>query len=138
VAVAYLADKSALARMNHGAVATRLGPLLVGGDVATCGVIDLEILYSARNHAELARLRAERAALPQLSIEQADFERAIEVLETLARSGRHRAVGIPDLLIAAVAERAGVAVLHYDRDFDTIAAVTKQRVEWIVPAGTVP
>ena len=138
MAVKYLADKSALARANHVAVATRLSPLLVAGDVATCSVIDLEILYSARSHAEIARLRVERAAFPQLLIEQADFDRAIDVLEGLARTGRHRAAGIPDLIIAAVAERAGLTVLHYDKDFDVIAAFTKQRVDWIVAPGTVP
>jgi predicted nucleic acid-binding protein len=138
VAVEYIVDKSAFARVSHGAVARRLAPLFMSGDVASCAVIDLEILYSARNHAELVRIRDERAALPQLSIEQADFERAIQVLEGLARTGHHRAAGIPDLLIAAVAERAGLTVLHYDKDFDVIAGFTKQRVEWIVPAGSVP
>jgi predicted nucleic acid-binding protein len=138
VAVRYVADKSALARLGHPAVATRLAPLLIGGDVATCSVIDLEILFSARAHGQLTQLRADRAAFPQLPIEQIDFDRAIDVLEALARSGRHRAAGIPDLLIAAVAERARLTVLHYDKDFDVIAAVTKQSVEWIVPAGTVP
>jgi predicted nucleic acid-binding protein len=138
VALSYIADKSALARMRHPAVATRLAPLLIGGDVATCSVIDLELLFSARTHAEVVAIRLERAAFPQLAMTQADFERAVDVLDGLARSGHHRAAGIPDLLIAAVAERHRLTVLHYDKDFDVIAAVTRQRVEWIVPAGTVP
>jgi predicted nucleic acid-binding protein len=138
VALSYIADKSALARMQHPAVATRLAPLLVGGDVATCGVIDLELLFSARTHAEVVAIRMERAAFPQLAMNQADFERAIDVLDGLARSGHHRAAGISDLLIAAVAERHRLTVLHYDKDFDVIATLTRQRVEWIVPAGTVP
>ena len=138
MALKYVADKSALARMGLHAVSTRLGPLLVGGDVGTCGIVDLEILFSARGHAEVIALRAERATFPQLAMQQADFDRAAEVLEALARTGHHRAVGIPDLLIAAVAERYRVTILHYDRDFDAIARVTKQRTEWIVPAGSVP
>ena len=60
------------------------------------------------------------------------------MLEGLARSGHHRAAGIPDLLIAAVAERNALTVLHYDKDFDLIAKVTGQATEWIVAAGTVP
>lgn len=48
-----------------------------------------------------------------------------------------RAVGIPDLLIAAVAERHRVTVLHYDADFEHVAALTGQPVEWVVPRGTV-
>jgi predicted nucleic acid-binding protein len=45
---------------------------------------------------------------------------------------------VADLMIAAAAEAAGLVVLHYDHDFDLIAKVTGQPVEWIVPAGTVP
>ncbi len=56
----------------------------------------------------------------------------------LARQGKHRGASIPDLLIAAVAERAGLSVLHYDRDFDLIASTTGQDVEWVVPPGSVP
>jgi predicted nucleic acid-binding protein len=76
--------------------------------------------------------------MPHVPTIEADFVRAAKVLEAMCRSGHHRAVGIPNLLIAAVAEREGLAVLHYDKDFDLIARETKQRVDWVVPAGTVP
>ncbi|MBI2898162.1 MAG: PIN domain nuclease [Deltaproteobacteria bacterium] len=134
----YLADKSALARLRHAAVDRRLTPLLIGGDVATCGIVDLELLYSARSHADLKELRAERLALPTVAMSQVDFDRAADVMERLAAKGQHRAVGLPDLLIAAAAERADLCVIHYDRDFDLIARVTSQRVEWVVPRGSVP
>ena len=49
-----------------------------------------------------------------------------------------RAVGFPDLLIAAVAEREQVTLLHYDSDYDLIAQVTTQPMQWVVPRGTVP
>lgn len=133
----YLADKSALARLKHAAVDRRLTPLLLAGDVATCGVVDLELLYSAKNVTELRNLRAERSALPSIAMSQADFERAAEVMEELAAEGRHRAAGLPDLLIAAAAERARLCLLHYDKDFDVIAEVTGQKTEWIVPRGSV-
>ena len=119
-------------------MAVRLGPLLLAGDVATCGVIELEILFSAKNHAELVRTRSRRRSLPHVETMQLDFDRAVDVLEGLARSGHHRAAKIPDLLIAAVAKRHGLSVLHYDRDFELIARVTGQRTEWVVPPGTVP
>ena len=45
--------------------------------------------------------------------------------------------GIDDLIIAAAAEQAGLTVLHYDDDFDLIAEVTGQPMEWVVQ-GTVP
>ena len=56
----------------------------------------------------------------------------------LWRGGQVRAVGFPALLIAAVAERERITVLHYDSDFDLIARVTGQPVQWVVPRGTVP
>lgn len=138
MAVKYVADKSALARMKHPLVATRLAPLVLGGEVATCGVIELEVLFSARNHADVVMTRKTRAALPHVDTSQLDFDRAADVLEELARSGHHRAVSIPDLLIAAVAERHKLAVLHYDKDFELIARVTGQPTEWVVAAGAVP
>lgn len=64
------------------------------------------------------------------------FERALDVQGDLSKSGRHR-IPIPDLLIAAAAEQAGLTVLHYDSDYDTIAEVTGQPVEWVVPRGSV-
>lgn len=135
---AYIADKSALARMRHELVDRRLTPLLLAGDVATCGIIDLELLYSARTHADFAQLLADRVGLPTVAIEQQDFLRAIAVMALLSRRGQHRGAGIPDLLIAAVAERNDLTILHYDRDFELIASVTGQDVEWVVPAGSVP
>ena len=137
MALSYVAHKSALARLHHPAIAMRLTPVLLAGEVGTCSVIDLELFFSARTHAELIKLRRERSAFPHLATLQADFDRAVDVLEALAKSGHHRAAGIPDLLIAAVAERHDLTVLHYDKDFDVIARVTRQRCEWIVPPGSV-
>jgi len=47
----------------------------------------------------------------------------------LADRGLHRAPAVPDLLIAAAAELAGLRVLHVDKDFELIASVTGQDVE---------
>ena len=101
----YLADKSALARLPRPQVDRRLTPLLLAGDVARCSIIDLELLYSARSHADFVELLADRRALPLVQVEQVDFDRAIAVMELLARLGKHRGVSIPDLLIAAPEER---------------------------------
>ncbi len=131
----YLADKSALARMTHAAVAERLAPLIVGGQVATCAVIDLEVLYSARSLDDYEQVLAQRAALPTLPMTQAVASRAIDVQHMLARRGQHR-VPVPDLLIAATAEINSVAVIHYDSDYDLIAGVTGQPAEWVAPRGS--
>jgi hypothetical protein len=134
----FIADKSALARLAHPSVDRRLTPLMLAGDVASCAIIDLELLYSARTHKDFTTILRDREALPALDVGQEVFDRAIAVMERLSRRGEHRGVSIPDLLIAAVAERAGLTVLHYDHDFDLIASVTRQSVEWIVEPGSVP
>ena len=131
----YLADKSALARMTHAPVAERLAPLILGGHVATCSVIDLEVLYSARSLDDYEQVLAQRAALPTLPMTQAVASRAIDVQHMLARRGQHR-VPVPDLLIAATAEINSVAVIHYDSDYDLIAGVTGQPAEWVAPRGS--
>lgn len=132
----YLADKSALARLNHTAVSARLGPLLVEGLVATCPIIDLEVLYSARSLADYEGVLSERRALPSYPITEAVGVRAIDIQRQLARRGQHR-LPLPDLLVAAVAGINGLGVIHYDADYDRIAAVTGQTVEWVVPRGSI-
>ncbi len=69
-------------------------------------------------------------------IDSSVLDRAVQVAELLARTGRHRGARPVDLVIAAAAETARVSVLHYDSDYDRIAAVTNQATEWIAPAGT--
>jgi predicted nucleic acid-binding protein len=134
----YLIDKSALARMPKPAVRRRLVPILEAGEAATCALVDLEVLYSTRNVKEHAETRRRRAlAYEKVALDDRIFDRAIEVQGKLARSGMHR-LPIPDFLIAAAAEAAGLIVLHYDADFDTIASVTRQPTEWVVPRGSLP
>lgn len=133
----YLIDKSALARMRHERVRARIEPILEAGEAATCAVIDLEVLYSARTARDHERARERRAlAYQRVELTEATFRRAIEVQGLLALRGWHR-VPIPDLVIAAAAERAGMVLLHYDADFDRIGAVTGQAMEWVVERGSV-
>ena len=135
----YLADTSALARLRHLPVAEVLGPLIEAGLVATCGVIEFELAWAARTSAELDDLRADRdAGYEWLATLDEDWRRALQVQAELWRSGQMRSVGLPDLLVAAVAEREHVTVLHYDADYDLVAQITGQPVRWIVPRGAVP
>ncbi len=132
----YLADKSALARMPIAAVRARLEPLLVDGLLATCGIIDLEIGFSAQTAVVHRDIRRERRSLPRARIDDDVLDRAFEVQGVLAERGQHR-LPIPDLVIAAAAESAGLTVLHYDADFERIAEVTGQEQDWVVPRGSV-
>jgi len=86
--------------------------------------------------AEFAELRADPGALPQISITDEVWERAIDVWQELASAGRHRQVKIADLLIGAAAEAAHIGACHYDADFDAIASVTGQPVRAIAPLGS--
>lgn len=122
--------------MDNPAVAGRLAPLLREGLVAACAIVDLEVLYSARSPADYETMRDERRALPDIPITPSVMERALQVQQLLARSGHHR-VPIPGLIIAAAAESADLAILHYDADYEQIAEVTGQPHRWVVPRGTI-
>ena len=73
-----------------------------------------------------------------LATHDEDWQCALQVQAALWRRGQIRAVGFPDLLIAAVAERERLTILHYDGDYDLITRVTGQAAQWVVPRGTVP
>ena len=133
----YLGDTSALTRRAVPDVAQRLTPLLEAGLVAHCTPTDLEAGFSSPSPAAHLALRQERSVWPFVAMDQRALDRAVEVQDALAARSQQRGAKIADLLIAAAAEAAGLVVLHYDHDFDLIASVTHQPVEWIVPAGTV-
>ena len=135
----FIADKSALARMRHAAVANVLEPLILAGEIGTCGIVEIEVLYSAISASDLRTTRSQRAtAFPRFRTTEADFEAAIDLMVALADGGRHRAAGVADLLIAAVAIRHDITVYHYDADFDQIAAVSPLRSAWVAPKGSLP
>ncbi len=133
----FLTDPSAIARYPRTEVAARLTPLLATGLLATCGVVDLELLRSARDSADYSKVAAtRRSSFEWLPTEDVDIRRALEIQAELAKRGQHRTAW-RDLVIAAVAERHRVTVLHYDPDYDAIAEVTGQSAEWVVPKGSV-
>ncbi len=137
-AATHLLDNSVLTRMAKAPVAARVEPLIDAGLAATCSATDLELLFSARSGDEHRARRTDLALrFVHISLGQRVFDRAIEIQSLLADKGQHRAASIPDLVVAAAAERAGLTVLHYDGDFDLIAAVTGQEVEWVAPRGSV-
>jgi len=132
----YLPDTSVWARLQRPAVLSAFAPLVDRGLVGTCAIVDLEILYSARTGKEHDHFRSQRSAFEYFPTTDEIAQRAIEVQGMLAKRSQHRSVSIPDLIIAATAERNVLTVLHYDGDYDRIAQITGQATEWIVPAGT--
>lgn len=132
----YLPDKSVWARLRHPAVRAVVAPLVDRGLIGTCPIIDLEILYSARTGSEHERFRAQRDAFECFPMTDEIARRAIEVQGLLAQRSQHRSVPIPDLLIAATAERHALTVLHYDGAYERVAEITGQETQWVVPRGT--
>lgn len=132
----YLIDTSAQARIRHPAVRNVIAGLIVDRAAATCVTVDLEAGYSGRDLADV-RLIAERRRnlYVVLPITEAIGERARDVQIRMAARGHHRAAGVIDLITAAVAEHHGAVVLHYDADFEHIAAVTGQPHTWVAPRG---
>jgi predicted nucleic acid-binding protein len=134
----YLADKSALARLHLTAVRDELEPLITRALVGICGVTELEMLFSARNIQERSRMREQlEASLNAVDTPADIWARAAEIQEALTEHAQHRSASIPDLIVAATAQAHGLEILHYDRDFDTIARYTEQPARWVVPPGTV-
>lgn len=130
----HLIDNSVYARLRLPQVANVVAPMVEERRIGRCRVLELEALFSARDPA--VERRDLVALFPLVATHDADWGRAADVMEQLAAGGRHRAARWPDALLAAVAERTGLAVLHYDRDFDTIAGVTGQPVEAVAPLGS--
>src|ERR1700726_1501614 len=121
----YLVDTSVLARARQDLVGDRLTALAQAGQLWTCRLIDLEVLYASRAR-DVADVIDERRALPEAPITVEVMNRALQVAGAMATSGLHRGAKPVDLVIAAAAEAAGLAVLHYDDDYDRIASVTRQ------------
>ena len=136
MALTHLVDTSVLTRLDWSTVREAIEPLAGDGQVARAGISDLEVGFSARNLREWTRLTSALTAFPLIETDAAHVRRARQVQRLLASRGL-RGQKVPDLLIAAAAEESGLAVLHYDADFDLIARVTGQRCEWVVPPGTI-
>lgn len=106
--------------------------------IATTAPVRLEVLFSAKSARDYESTSRRLDALHQLACGEEAWERASQVQGALAQKGglHHRSVKTPDLLIAAVAEIAGAVVWHYNGDYDRIAAVTGQPVQWIAGVGS--
>ncbi|GAA3393616.1 PIN domain nuclease [Cryptosporangium minutisporangium] len=129
----WLIDRSAYVRLQLGQAADRdeWSARISRGLVRLSTITRLELGFSARSgHAGRGQF-----AVPPLSLMPIEHltpaieDRAFEVQMTLADRGQHRAPSIPDLLVAATAEKAGLTVLAVDKDFDLIADVTGQPLE---------
>ena len=129
----WLIDKSALVRLGSSPDAQIWADRIERGLVRITTVTRLEVGYSARSGTDL-RTGLQRPPLAAMPVEYQTptiEDRAVEVLTLLADRSQHRAPSIPDLIIAATAELTGLTVLHVDKDFEIIAGITGQPIEWL-------
>ena len=134
-----LADTSAWTnRHKNPAVLADFESRLIAGRIATCPIVRLELLWSTRDGCEFRGRRTRLTALTDIAIGPREWDRATDVFAFLADAGplHHRRVALPDLLVAAAAELAGMPVCHYNRDFDVIAEITGQPLRAIAPLGS--
>lgn len=127
----WLIDKSALVRIGESKAVAKWAQRIQSGLVHMSSITRLEVAYSARSAGDLQKSFS-TPPLTHLRIEPlspAIEERAWEIIQHLAKRGQHRAPSIPDLLIAATAEKCDLVLLHVDKDFELIAKFTKQRIE---------
>lgn len=134
----YLVDTSALVRLFRNPRARdRWDEHVVAGVVAVCPVVELELLYGARSKADRDELvELLHQAFNWVPMPEQVFDRAAGIQAALTARGTHRSAGAVDLLVAAAADLKGLVLLHYDADYEQIAEVTGQPVQWLAERGT--
>jgi predicted nucleic acid-binding protein len=127
----WLVDKSALVRLAESPDAAAWAERIERGLVRITTVTRLEVGYSARSGQDARSMFASPplSAMPVEYLTPAIENRALDVQLLLGGQGKHRAPSIPDVIIAAAAELAGLIVLHADKDFELIAGITGQPTE---------
>ncbi len=132
----WLIDKSAIERLHQSADHAEWMERIDRGVVRISSVTQLEIGYSARSATDHYTLISEPpvARMPVEYLTPGIEDRALEVQSLLAELGQHRAPSAADLMIAATAEAKRLTVLHVDKDYELIAAVTGQSVERLATA----
>lgn len=133
----FIADKSAWKRARHPAVADAWRRAVAAGQIATCPIVNMELLYSARDAASFDDRERLLSALRDVPITRSVTNAAIAAMRDLvARRPLYHRVKLPDALIAAAAQDVGIGVLHYDRHYDRLAEVLQFESRWIAPPGT--
>lgn len=133
-----LVDTSVWAARRRPQVRPWFEEQLLSRQIAICDQVRLELLHSARNLTEFRAIRSSLEVLPHCPIHAQAWSRILDVYQKLAgvASQWHRSVKHADLIIAACAEAAGLTLVHYDKDFDAIGAVTGQPMRWVAPQGS--
>jgi hypothetical protein len=137
--LALVVDTSAWVRLRHPDVVGLWEEAVRSGRLRITPPVRLELLFAARDGNELDAIAdglSLHAAAPLTAS-------ALRAAEAAMRALAHRSAGaqrmpLIDYLVAAAAQESGGAVLHYDRDYDTLAEVMSFESIWLAPAGSIP
>ncbi len=133
----YLADTTVYVLQDRNQqVRRRFTALLTEGRLAACQMTALEYLNNAANPSSYELVWGALHGQRWINVTTEAMDRALDVHRELASTSQHRNFRLPDLIIAATAELSGATVLHYDTDYDRIADVTGQPMEWVVERGS--
>jgi hypothetical protein len=133
----YLADTSVFVHQGRSSmVQRRFESLLSEGRLAACQMTALEYLNNAPDPGWYETLRAALHGQRWMDVTTEAMNRAMEIHREMAATSQHRRFRLPDLIIAATAELNGATVLHYDEDYERIAKITGQPIEWVAPKGS--
>ncbi len=134
-----IADTSAWSRAHHVAVRATWVQALLAGRLRVSPAARLEILLSARSGADFDVLAERLSAVRTAPLTASTARAAQDAMRTLAhRSAGAQRIPVVDYLIAAAAQETGAAVLHYDRDYDTLAEIMGFESVWLAPPGSLP
>jgi predicted nucleic acid-binding protein len=134
-----IVDTSAYSRAHHPDVRETWKRALRADRLRISPAVRLEILISARDGDSFDTLAEQLSALRPAPLSVSVLRAAEEAMSALAHrsAGTHR-IPIVDYLLAAAAQEAGAAVIHYDHDYDTLAQIMAFESIWLAPPGTLP
>lgn len=137
----YLVDNSVLQRLPRSRLVQAAVRAILDDDheLCCCALSLDEFGFSARSptdHTEATgRLRRTFLYLP---FSPGIDSIVLDIRAALWRAGTGRAAGVIDVVLAATAVHADATVLHYDSDFDHVAAAYPRLVsQWVVSRGSV-
>jgi predicted nucleic acid-binding protein len=137
-ATCFLIDTSAAMRIQHPKMRESWGPAVQQGRIGMCDPTQSEVLVSARSADEVERMsRRIGDVYAWRGVPDDAWQRIRELQFNLARAGCHRSAGVIDLLVVVTALHHGLTVLHYDRDFETVARLTDLETCWLAEPGSI-
>ena len=113
---------------DTGSVTCNRVEALLGGEIAICDAVRMEVFAGARDERHLQNLRRLLARAVLIPTFTADYDDAASLYRHCRREGE-TVRKLIDCLIGSVAIRAGVPILHNDADFNVLARHTALRID---------